>query len=135
MEDDCFPLDVLAKTESVDLFFLSESFSSFLAGLFSWGHLESMLWVPAEDCSNAFASALTVFSTASSQESRFLPQTSNWARTEALRPFRKYRIMISLFGVAARSNSRRTASRCFKWAAQLRTSSSWYWESLLIFLQ
>ena len=66
MKDDCFPLDVSAKGELVDLFFPPESFSSFLAGLFSRGHLEFMLQVLAEDCSNAFTSALTVFSTASS---------------------------------------------------------------------
>ena len=110
MEEDCFPLDVSAEAESVDLFF--ESFSSFLAGLFPQGYLESISRILEEDCSNAFASALTAFSTASSQESRSLPRASNWARTEGLRPSRKYQIMISLFGVAAGSNSWRTACRC-----------------------
>ena len=90
MEDDCFPLDVSAGTESVDLFFPLESFSSFLVGLFPQEHLESMSRVLAEDCSNIFASALTAFSTASFQESRFLPRVSNWARTEGLRPSRNY---------------------------------------------
>ena len=123
------------RTESVDLFFPLEFFSSFLAGLFPRGHLESMSQVLAEDCSNAFASVLTAFLTASSQESRFLPWASNWARTESLRLFRKYWIMISSFGVAAGSNSRRTACRCSRWAAQSRTSSSWYWEFFLIFPQ
>ena len=71
MEDNCFPLDVSAGVNSVDLFF--ESFSSLLVGLFPQEHLESMSQVLAGDCSNAFASALTAFSTASSQESRSLP--------------------------------------------------------------
>ena len=66
MEEDCFPLNVSAERESVDLFFPLESLSSFLAGLFPLGHLESMLRVLAEDWSIAFASALTAFSTASS---------------------------------------------------------------------
>ena len=115
MEDDCFPLDVSAGVELVDLFF--ESFSSLLAALFPRGHLESMSRVLAGDCSDAFASALTAFSTASSQESRSLPRASNWARMEGLRPSRKYQIMISLLGVAAESNSWRTASKCSKCAA------------------
>ena len=117
MEDDCFPLDVSAGTELVDLFFPLEFFSSFLAGLFPWGHFESMSLVLAEDCSNAFASALTAFSTAFSQESRYLPRASNWAWTESFRSFQKYRIMISSFGVAARSNSWKTACRYSRWAA------------------
>ena len=133
MEEDGFLLDVSAEAESVDLFF--ESFSSFLAGLFPWGHLEFISRILEEDCSNAFASTLTAFLTASSQESRSLPQASNWALAEGLRPSRKYRIMISSFGVAAGSNSRRTACRCSRWAAQSRTSSSWYCEFLLIFSQ
>ena len=66
MEEDCFPLDMSAEGELVDLFFLLASFSSFLAGLFPLGHLESMLRVLAEDWSIAFVSALTAFSTASS---------------------------------------------------------------------
>ena len=66
MEEDYFPLDVSAEEESVDLFFLLESFSSFLAGLFPLGHLESMLRVLAEDWSIAFTFALTAFSMASS---------------------------------------------------------------------
>ena len=94
----------------MDLFF--QSFLSFLTGLFLWGHLESMLGILEEDCSNVFAFALTVFSTTSSQESRSLPRASNWARTEGLRSSRKYQIIFSLFGVAAGSNSRRTACRC-----------------------
>ena len=102
MENDCFPLDVSAGKESVDLFFPLESFSSFPVGLFSRGHLESMLWVLADDCSNVFASALTAFSTVSSQEFRSLPWASNWARMKGLRPFRKYQIIISSFGVTAR---------------------------------
>ena len=44
MEDDCFPLDVSAEAESVDLFF-PESLSSFFAGLFSRGYLKSISWV------------------------------------------------------------------------------------------
>ena len=76
MKDVCFPLDVLAGAESVDLFFPLESFSSFLAGLFPLGHLESMSRVLAEDWSIAFASALTAFSTASSQEFRSRPRVS-----------------------------------------------------------
>ena len=90
MEDDCFPLDISAKIESIDLFFPLESFSSFLAGLFPREYLESMSQVLAEDCSDVFASTLTAFSTASSQESRFLPRASKWARMEGLRPSRKY---------------------------------------------
>ena len=101
MENDCFLLDVLARTESMDLFFPPEFFSSFLAGLFPCGHLESMARVLAEDYSNAFASPLTAFLSASFQESKSLSRVSNWAQTEGLRPSRKYRIMISLFGVAA----------------------------------
>ena len=77
MEDNCFPLDVSAGTESIDLFFLLKSFSSFLAGLFPREHLESISRVLAEDCSNTFTSALTAFLTASSQESRSLPRASN----------------------------------------------------------
>ena len=77
MEEDCFSLDVSAKGELVDLFFLPESLSSFLASLFSWEHLESMSQILEVDCSNAFASALTAFSTASSQESWFQPRLSN----------------------------------------------------------
>ena len=69
MEEDCFLLDISAKGELMDLFFSPESFSSFLAGLFPRGHLESMSQILEEDCSNAFTSALTAFSTASSQES------------------------------------------------------------------
>ena len=49
MEEDCFPLDVSAKGESLDLFFLLESFSSFSAGLFPLEHLESMSRVLAKD--------------------------------------------------------------------------------------
>ena len=49
MEEDCFPLDVSAEGESVDLFFPLKSLSSFLAGLFPLGHLESMSRVLAED--------------------------------------------------------------------------------------
>ena len=77
MEEDCFPLDVSPERELVNLFFLPEFFSSFLAGLFPWGHLKSMLQILEEDCSNVFASALTDFSTASSQESWFQPRVSN----------------------------------------------------------
>ena len=67
MEDDCFPLDVSAGVELVDLFFPPGSFLSFF--LFLWGHLECMSRVLEEDCSIDFASALMAFSTASSQES------------------------------------------------------------------
>ena len=77
MEEDCFPLDVSAEGESVDLFFPLESLSSFLAGLLPLGQLKSMLRVLVEDWSIAFASALTAFSTASSQESRSRPRASN----------------------------------------------------------
>ena len=135
VEEDCFPLDVSAEGELVDLIFLPESFSSFLTGLFPQWHLESMLQILEEDCSNAFASTLTAFSTASLQESWFRPRVSNWAQTEGFRSFLKYQIMVSSFGVAVGSNSWRIACRCFRWAIQSRTSSSWCWESLLIFLQ
>ena len=77
MEEACFPLDMSAEGESMDLFFPPESFSSFLAGRFPRGHRESMLRILEEDCSNAFASALTAFLTASSQESWFRPRVSN----------------------------------------------------------
>ena len=70
MEDVCFPLNVSAEAELVDLFFPPESFSSFLAGLFPLGHLESMSRVIDKDWSIAFASTLTAFSMASFQESR-----------------------------------------------------------------
>ena len=76
MEKNYFPLDVSAKRKSVDLFFLLESFSSFLAGLFPLGHLKSMSCVLAEDWSIAFTSALMAFSTASSQEFRSPLQAS-----------------------------------------------------------
>ena len=135
MEDNYFPLDVSARIESVDLFFPPESFSSFLASLFPRRYLDSMSRVLAEDCSNAFASTLTAFLTASSQESRSLPWASNWAGREGFRPFQKYRIMISLFKVAVGSNSWKTTYKCSRWATQSRTSSSWYWESFLIFPQ
>ena len=49
MEKDYFSLDVSAEGELVDLFFPLESLSSFLAGLFPLGHLESMSRVLAED--------------------------------------------------------------------------------------
>ena len=103
MEDDCFSLDVSAGVDLVDLFFPPESFSFFFP--FPWGHLVSMLQVFEKDYSIAFASTLTAFLTASSQESRPWSWASNWARIEGLRPFRKYRIMIFSFGVAAGSNS------------------------------
>ena len=119
-----FSTDVSAEGESIDLFFPPESFSSFLTGLFPWGHLESMSQILKEDYSNAFASALTAFLTASSQESLFRPRVSNWARTEGLRLSRKYWILVSSFGMAAESNSRKTACRYSRWAAQSRTSSS-----------
>ena len=122
-----------ARVELVDLFFPPESVSSFF--LFSWRHLESILRVLEEDCSIAFAFALTAFSTASFQKSRSRPRASNWARIEVLRLSRKYQIMISLFRMAARSKSRRTVSSCSRYAAQSRTSSSWCWESLWIFSQ
>ena len=132
MEDDCFLLDVLAETELINLFFPPESFSFFF--LFSRGHLESMSQVLKEDCSIAFTSALTIFLTASSQESSFQPQALNWAQTEGFRHSRKYRIMIPSFKVAKGSNSRKTASRCSRWATQSRTLFSKWWESLLFFL-
>ena len=58
------PTGTSAERKSADLV-LPESFSSFLASLFSWGHLESILWVLEDDCSNVFISALTIFSTTS----------------------------------------------------------------------
>ena len=134
VENDCFPLDVLARTGLVDLFFL-ESLSSFFVGLFPQRHLESILQMLKDDWSIAFASALMVFSTASSQESRSRPWTSIWAWTEGFRPSRKYRIMISLFGAAAGSNSWKTAYRCSRWAVQSKTSSCWCWEFFLNFPQ
>ena len=66
-----------ARAELVDLFFQPEFFSFFLVGLFLCGHLESMLQVLEEDCNNVFAFTLTVFLTASFQESRSRPQASN----------------------------------------------------------
>ena len=133
VEEDCFLLDVSTKGELVDLFFPLESFPSFLLGLFPLGHLESMSRVLAEDWSIAFASTLTAFSMTSSQEFRSWLWTSIWARTEGFRPSRKYRIMIRSFGPAPGSNFWRPACSCSRWAAQLRTSSCRYWESLLSF--
>ena len=133
VEDDCFPLDMSIGAELIDLFF-SKSLTSFFAGLFPQGHLESILQVLEDDWSIVFASMLTAFSTAFFQKSRSRPQTSNWARTEDFRSSKNYRIMISLFGVVAESNSWRTACKCFRGAVQLRTSSCWCWESLLSFL-
>ena len=101
-------------------------FLFFLSSLFSWGHLESILQVLEDDYSNVFAFALTAFSTTSSQESRSQSRVSNWAQLKGLRPFRKYRIIVSLFGVVAGSNSWKTACRCSKWAIQSRIFSSWY---------
>ena len=117
VKENCFPLDVLAEGESMDLFFPPEFFSSFLAGLFPLGYLESMSGVLAEDWSIAFASTLTVFSTASSQKFRSRLRASIWARTEGFRPSRKYRIMMRSFGAAPGSNSRRNACSCSRWAA------------------
>ena len=105
VEKNCFPLDVSIEGELVDLFFLSKSFSFFLIGLFSWGHLESMSRILEEDYNNAFASPLTAFSTASFQESWFWPRLSNWARTEGFRSSWKCWILITSFGVAVGSNS------------------------------
>lgn len=119
------PTGTSAEGKLVDLVF-SESFSSFLAGLFPWEHLESILWVLEDDCSNVFTSALTAFSTASFQESKSRPRTSNWAQTESFKPSQKYRIMISSFGIVVGLNSWKTSCRCSKWTAQLRASSSWY---------
>ena len=48
MEDDCFSLDMLVGVESMDLFF-PKNFSSFFAGLYPWGHLESILQVLDKD--------------------------------------------------------------------------------------
>ena len=44
MEDDCFSIDISARADLVNLFFL-ESFFSFFVGLFPQRHLESILWV------------------------------------------------------------------------------------------
>ena len=134
VKNNCYLLNMSARAESLNLFFLPEFFS-FLAGLFSWGYLESISRVLEDDCSNAFAFVLTAFSTTSSQKSKFRPRVSNWAQTEGLRPFQNYRIMISLFGVAIGSKPWRTAYRYSRWAAQLRTSSRWYCKSFLIFPQ
>ena len=72
MKDDYFLLDVLAEAELVDLFF-PESFSFLFTGLLPWEHLESILRMLEDDWSIAFASTLTAFSTASSQEFRSWP--------------------------------------------------------------
>ena len=100
VEEDYFLLDVSAEGESVDLFFLLESFSSFIVGLFFLGYPESMLRVLEGDWSITFAFALTAFSTTSFQEFRSWARASNWARIEGFRSFMKHWIMISSFGVA-----------------------------------
>ena len=97
-------MDVSAEGVLVDLVFL-ESFSSFFVGLFPWGHLKSILKVIEADCSNVLAFTLMVFSTASSQKSKSRPRVSNCAQIEGFRPSLKYRIIIFLSGVVARSNS------------------------------
>ena len=134
VEDDCFSLDVSAEAELIDLFF-SNSLSSVFAGLFPWRHLESILRVLEDNWSIVFVFTLAAFSTASSQKSRSRPRASKWVRAKGFRSFRKHWIMISLFGVAARSNSWRTACKCSRWAVYLRTSSCWCWESFLSFSQ
>ena len=123
VEEDCFPLNVSAEGESVDLFFLLESFSSFLVGLFPLGHFKSMLRVLAQDYSITFVSALTAFFTTSFQEFKSGLGVSIWARIEGFRSCKKHQIMIRSFGVVPGSNSWRTACRYSRWAAQLRTSS------------
>ena len=136
--EDWVPLDdALAGGFWEDLFFSKslESLSSFLVGRWPQGHQESICRVPDGAWRLALASALTVLSTTSSQESSSRSLTSNWARIEGRRPSRKYRIMVSLLGAATESNSRRTACRCSRCAAQSKTSSCWYWESLLILAQ
>ena len=84
---------------------LSRVFFLLFCRLVPSGTLESISWVLEDDCSNIFAFALTAFSTASSQESSSRPRASNWAQMESLRVYQKYRIIISLFGVAAELNS------------------------------
>ena len=75
MEDGGFLLDESARAESVALFF-RKLFSSFFAGLFPQGYLESTSQV-LEDWSIAFVSTLMAFFKASSQKSRLRPRASN----------------------------------------------------------
>ena len=135
---DWVPLNnALAEGFWEDLFFLKslKSLSSFLIGCWPRGHRESISLVPDRAWRLALASASTVLSITSSQESRSRSLTSNWAQMEGRRSSRKYRIMVSLFGAATESNSWRTAYKCSKYAAQSRTSSCLYWESLLTLAQ
>lgn len=97
------PLGVSTEEMLVDLVF-PESLFSFFIGLFSWGHLKSILQVLEADCSNVFASKLTAFLTISSLKSSSRPRVCNFAQIEGFRPFWKNRIIISLFGVVAESN-------------------------------
>ena len=126
--------DVLARKFWEDLFFSksSESLSSFLMGCWPQRHWEFISLVPNRAWRLVLASASTVLSTTSSQESRSWSLTSNWARIEGWRPSQKYRIIVSLLGATTKSNSWRMTCRCSKFAVQSRMSFCWYWESLLI---
>ena len=73
----------------MDLFFLDSLFS-FFTGLYPWRHLASIFWLPEDNCSNTFASALTVFLIVLSQESSSWPRVSNCIRIKDLRTFQKY---------------------------------------------
>ena len=76
MEYDFFLLGASAEGVLVNLAF-PKSFFPFLAGLLSWGHLESISRILEADCSNALAFALTAFSMASSQEFKSCLWASN----------------------------------------------------------
>ena len=129
----CLPLDTSIGGVLVDLIF-PKSFSSFFAGLYSQEYFKSISRVLEDGCSNAFASISTAFLIASSHKSSSPSRAFNCTRIEDLRISQKYGIKISLFGVEEGSNSCRTACKYSRYAAQLRTFSHWYWESLLIFL-
>ena len=94
LEDICFSRSTTAGRMSTDLFF-SASLSSFFTSLYLRRHLALISRVLKDDCSNAFASTLTAFLKAFSQESNSWPQASNCTQMENLRPLRKYRIIVS----------------------------------------
>ena len=54
---------------------------------------------------------------------------------DGFRPSSKYLTIVDSVGAATRSNSIKIDWRCLRWEAQSYTSSSWYWESFLSFLQ
>ena len=78
--------------------------------------------MPKDSCNNIFTSTLMVYLMVSSQKSSFRPWAFNYTQIEGLKLSQKYPITMSLFGVAIGSNSHKIACKCFRYAAQSRTS-------------